>query len=56
MVNPRRGRYDKEPWRSLDLTAITMKTIENPHVFDVHLGETIAPYVTLNPLKAILPA
>ena len=54
-VNPRRGRYDKNPWRSLDLTAITGQTIENAHLFDVHLGETLAPYVTLPPLKAVLP-
>ena len=37
------------------LTAITGQTIEKAHVFDVHLGETLAPYVTLVPLKAILP-
>ena len=54
-VNPRRGPYDKNPWRSLDLTAITGQTIEKAHLFDVHLGETLAPYVTLTPLKAILP-
>ena len=54
-VNPRRGRNDKEPWRSLDLTAITGQTIEKAHLFEIHLGETLAPYVTLTPLKAILP-
>ena len=54
-INPRRGPYDRNPWRSLDLTTITGQTIEKTHVFDVHLGETVAPYVTLNPLKAILP-
>ncbi len=54
-VNPRRGVYDKEPWRSLDLAAITSQTIEERHRFRVHLGETLAPYVTLDPLNAILP-
>ena len=54
-VNPRLGSQDKEPWRSLDLTAITGQTIETQHVFDVHLGETLAPYATLDPLKAVLP-
>ena len=29
--------------------------MENRHLFDVHLGETIAPYVSLEPLKALLP-
>ena len=54
-VNPRRGSQDKAPWKDLDLTAITGQTVENRHLFDVHLGETIAPYVTLEPLKALLP-
>ena len=40
---------------SLDLTAITGQTVENRHLFDVHLGETIAPYVALEPLKVLLP-
>ena len=54
-VNPRQGTFDKDPWRGLDLTAITGQTIEARHVFDVHLGETLIPYATLEPLKAILP-
>ena len=54
-VNPRRGAQDKKPWRSLDLTAITGQTVEKSHLFDVHLGETVVPYVTLGPLKALLP-
>lgn len=29
--------------------------ISNDHLFDVYLGECIAPYVALNPLKAALP-
>ena len=54
-VNPRRGSYDKEPWRSLDLTTITIYTVESVHVHDVYLGETVVPYATLEPLKAVLP-
>ena len=54
-VNPRRGSQDKEPWRSLELAAISEQTIEAAHVFDVHLGETLVPYATLDPLKAVLP-
>ena len=54
-VNPRRGAQDKEPWRRLDLAAIAGQTIEAQHLFDVYLGETIVPYATLPPLKAILP-
>ncbi len=54
-VNPRRGAQDKAPWRNLDLTTITGQTIESSHVYNVYLGETVVPYATLEPLKAILP-
>ena len=54
-VNPRRGSQDKPPWRDLDLTAITQQTVETQHLFDIHLGETLVPYATLDPLKALLP-
>ena len=54
-VNPRRGSQDKEPWKGLDLTALSEQTIEAAHVFDVHLGETVVPYATLGPLQAVLP-
>ena len=54
-VNPRRGSQDKEPWKSLDLTAISEQTVEVTHVFDIHLGETVVPYATLAPLRAVLP-
>ena len=54
-VNPRRGSQDKAPWKDLDLTDISNQAIENAHVFDVHLGETVVPYSTLEPLKSVLP-
>ena len=54
-VNPRRGSQDKSPWRDLDLTAISGQTIETQHVYNVYLGETLAPYACLDPLKALLP-
>ena len=54
-VSPRRGSLDKDPWREIDLTAITGQTIESEHLFDIYLGETVIPYLTLNPLKAVLP-
>ena len=54
-VNPRRGSQDKEPWKSLNLAAISEQTVEAAHVFNVHLGETVVPYATLEPLRAVLP-
>ena len=55
IVNPRRGSRDKDPWKSLDLAEIEGQTIETTHVFNVHLNETLVPYATLKPLKAVLP-
>ena len=54
-VNPRRGSQDKEPWKNLDLATVSEQTVEVAHVFDVHLGKTIVPYATLDPLRAVLP-
>ena len=54
-VNPRRGAQDKKPWRDLNLAAITGQAIENQHVYNVQLGETVVPYATLDPLRAVLP-
>ena len=54
-INPRRGSQDKEPWKSLNLDDISEQTVETAHVFDVHLGETVVPYATLDPLQAVLP-
>ncbi len=54
-VHRRRRNQDKEPWKNLDLAAINNQTVESDHLFDVHLGETLVPYATLEPLKAVLP-
>ena len=54
-VNPRRGSQDKEPWKSLDLATVSEQTVEAAHMFDVHLGETVVPYATLDSLRAVLP-
>ena len=34
---------------------MTEQTIESKHLMDVYLGETLAPYTVLEPLKAVLP-
>lgn len=54
-VTPRIGSQDKRPWRDLDLTSLTGQAVEAQHVHEVHLGETVVPYATLDPLKAVLP-
>ncbi len=55
-TSPRRSAQEKPPWRELDLTSMASQPVEREHVWDVHLGETLAPYVLLAPLKAVLPA
>lgn len=55
VTKPRRGRYDKAPYKDLPLNSFHGMTVESEHVFDIHLGETLAPYVTLDPLRAVLP-
>ena len=54
-VNPRRGPQDKVPWKTLGLNEIASQTVESSHVYDVYLGETVVPYATLEPHKAVLP-
>ena len=54
-VTSRRGSQDKKPWSDLNLAAIDERAIETAHLFEVYLGETIAPYVHMQPLKALLP-
>ena len=55
MVKPRRGSQDKAPWNALDLTEITGQTVEAIHIHNIHHGETLVPFATLDPLKAVLP-
>ena len=52
VTNPRRGTFDKKPWKNLPLASFHEMTVESDHVFDIHLGETLIPYATLDPLKA----
>ena len=54
-VNPRLGSQDRVPWRDLNLTEITEQVIERQHAHDVYLNESLVPYATLTPLRAVLP-
>ena len=53
-VSPRRGSKDKAPWKDLQLDELDSH-IEEDHVWPVHLGETVAPFVLLEPRRAVLP-
>ena len=52
-VRPRLGSQDKMNYDGL-LNQME-GVVSNDHLFDVYLGECIAPYITLDPLKAVLP-
>ena len=52
-VRPRLGSQDKVAYEGqLNLLE---GVVSNDHLFDVYMGECIAPYVALDPLKAVLP-
>ncbi len=52
-VKPRLGTQDKIDYQE-QLNQLE-GVVSNDHLFDVYLGECIAPYVALEPLKAALP-
>ena len=49
---PRRANQDKKKY---DVGKLDGNIVHDDNVFDVYLGASIAPYVTLTPLKAALP-
>ena len=52
-VKPRLGSQDKVTYEGQlgQLEGV----VHNDHLFDVYMGECVAPYVALDPLKAVLP-
>ena len=52
-VRPRLSSQDKITYKG-QLNRLE-GVVSNDHIFDVYLGECIAPYVALDPLKATLP-
>ena len=54
-VSPRRSRKERGQWKSLEIPELQSQPIEAEHIWDVYLGETVAPFVLLEPRKAVLP-
>ena len=52
-VRPRLGTQDKVTYEG-QLNRLD-GVVSNDHLFDVYLGECVAPYVALDPLKAAMP-
>ena len=51
-TRPRLGTQDK---KNYDVSALVDLPIHENNLFDIYLGETLAPFVTLPPLRAVLP-
>ncbi len=49
---PRKGSQDKKKY---DVGVLDGNVVHNDNLFDIYLGESVAPYVTLSPLTAALP-
>ncbi len=54
-VSPQRSSQEKKPWKNLQPTELIGASIEKEHIWDIHLGETVAPYVLLEPRRVVLP-
>ena len=56
-VKPRLGTRDKAPWKDLTQAQLASlgRPIEARHLHRIHLGETVAPFLLLPPLHAVLP-
>ena len=56
-VKPHRGSQEKPPWKDLRQTEIRKLSgpMEENHIYDIHLGETVAPYILLEPQQVVLP-
>ena len=52
ITNPRTGSLDKKTYSVADLEDLL---VSGDNLFNVYLGESIAPYTTLAPLTAVLP-
>ena len=52
-IRPRLGRQDNMLYE--EQLNLLEGVVSNDHLFDVYLGECIAPYMALDPVKAVLP-
>ena len=55
-VSTVRSPQEKKPWKDLEVDALeVVGSVEEQHVFEVHRGDTTAPFVTMAPCQAVLP-
>lgn len=54
-TSPFRTKQENAPWRDLSLNEYQNMPIERDHVWPIHMGATLAPYVLLEPRYVSLP-
>ena len=56
-IQPRRSAQEKDPWKNLSTSSLypLSGSIEKKHIYSVHTGETIAPFLLLSPRQVALP-
>ena len=54
-VTPFRSKNEKEPWKSLQVPNLVDIPIEDNHIWRIHRGDTLAPFLLLEPKQAVLP-
>ncbi|WP_419917693.1 N-6 DNA methylase [Candidatus Poriferisocius sp.] len=54
-VTPVRSNNEKEPWRSLPVNQLKNQPIEDDYIRKVHRGDSLAPFLLLEPALAVLP-
>lgn len=52
LIRGRAGRQDKKPWKTMRPPS---GAVERRFLYPIHLGETIAPFLTLRPREAVVP-
>ncbi len=55
IVSPVRSSSEKLPWKGLDPQELRSQSVEAETIFNVHRGDTIAPFLLLEPAPAVLP-
>ena len=55
VTSPLRSSQENPPWKDLPLSQLAQRSIPDDYIHDVHKGDTLAPFVTMDPGKAVLP-
>ena len=54
-VVPFRSKNEKGKWKILQVPNLVNTPIEDNHIWEIHRGDTLAPFLLLEPKQAVLP-